>query len=85
MMFRVLIFYFFLFRTNSKKEHLDVNNFRHGYGIIFQKCYSESYLILALFKVLSQKLQYTLTTAFERHYAVEDFKDMEHTCSFFLG
>ena len=31
-------FYFllFLFRSNDKKEHLDKNDFRHGYGNYFK-------------------------------------------------
>ena len=32
--FRISIF-IFLFRTNGKKEHLDENDFRHGYGNYF--------------------------------------------------
>ena len=39
-----------------------------------------------MFKVLSQHLRGTLTTAFERLPAVEDFTEMDHhTCEFFLG
>ena len=34
-----------------------------------------------MFKVLSQQLQGTLTTAFDRHLAMEDFTDMDqHRC-----
>ena len=40
-------------------------------------CCSESYLILAMFKVLSQRLLGTLTTAFEIYFTVEDFTDMD--------
>ena len=65
---------FFLFRTHGKKEHLDENE-------VFWKCYYESYLISAMFKVLYQHLQGKLTTAFERHLEVEDFIAMDqHTC-----
>ena len=32
---RIFIF-IFLFRTNRKKEHLDGNNFRDGYGNYFE-------------------------------------------------
>ena len=35
MIFRV--FFLFLFRTNGKKEHLDENDFRHGFGNYFQR------------------------------------------------
>ena len=35
MVFRIFIF-IFLFRTNGKKEHLDENDFRHGYGNYFE-------------------------------------------------
>ena len=35
MVFCVFIVYF-LFRNNGKKEHLDENNFRHGYGNYFK-------------------------------------------------
>ena len=44
-------------------------------------CYSESYLLSSpTLKVISQQLRGTLTTAFERHFADEDFTDMdEHT------
>ena len=39
------------------------------------------YLITAIFRVLSQQLQGTLTTAFERHLTIEDFMDMDqHKC-----
>ena len=34
-----------------------------------------------MFRVLSQQLQRTLTTAFERHLTTEDFTDMDqHRC-----
>ena len=29
-------FFFFLFRSNGKNEHLDENDFRHGYGNYFK-------------------------------------------------
>ena len=35
------------------------------------------YLITAMFKVLSQQLQGTLTMAHERHPPVDDFTDMD--------
>ena len=38
-------------------------------------------LITAMFKVLSQQLQGTLTMEFERHLTIEDFTDMDqHRC-----
>ena len=83
--FRVFIF-IFLFKTTGKKKHLDEDDFCPFYGNFFGKCRSESYLIITLFKVLSQQLWTTLTTAFERHFKMEDFTEMDHhTCSFFVG
>ena len=38
---------------------------------------SESYLILAMFKVPFQQLRGTLTTAFQRYSTVAYFKDMD--------
>ena len=38
---------------------------------------NRSYLITAMFKVLSQQLRGTLTT-FERQLTIEDFTDMDH-------
>ena len=35
MVFRIFIFTF-LFRSNGKKEHLDENDFRNGYGNYFE-------------------------------------------------
>ena len=57
-------FYFLLFTTNGKKGHLDENDFRYCYGNFFLKSHSESYLITAIFRVPSQQLQGTFTTAF---------------------
>ena len=37
-----------------------------------------------MFKVLSQQLQGTLTTAFERYFKVEDFTDMDQHFRFNL-
>ena len=53
-----------LFRTNGKKGHLDENRFRRCYGNFFWKWHSESYLITAMFRVPSQQLRGTWTTAF---------------------
>ena len=39
------------------------------------------YLTTAMLKVLSEQLQGTMTTAFERHFTTEDFMDMDqHKC-----
>ena len=39
------------------------------------------YLTTAMLKVFSQQLQGTMTTAFERHFTIEDFMDMDqHKC-----
>ena len=60
------VFSFFLFRNNGVREQLDENEKK----VLFQK-----------FKVLSQQLRGTSTTAFERHLTTEDFKDMDqHRC-----
>ena len=51
MVFRILVL-FFLFRINGKKEHLDENDFRHGYG----NCFESSVLKVTwhqMFQVLS--------------------------------
>ena len=45
--------------------------------IFLSKASSRKYLITAMFKVLSQQLRGTLTTAFERHLNTEDFTDMD--------
>ena len=55
---------------------MDENNLRHYYGNFFFES-----TITAMFKVLSQQLQGTLTTAFERHFTIEGFMDMnQHKC-----
>ena len=36
--------YYFLFRTNGKKGHLDDNGFRHCYGNFFRKLLNHSYV-----------------------------------------
>ena len=78
--FRVFIF-IFLFKTTGKKKHLDEGDFCSFYGNFFGKCLPESYLIIDLFIVLSHQLWTTLTTAFERHFKMEDFTEMDHrTC-----
>ena len=57
--------FIFLFRANGKKGHLDEHNFRHCYGSFFLKIrHSESYVITTMFKVPSQQIRGTLTTAF---------------------
>ena len=45
---------------------------------IFWKVPFRNYLITANFKVLSQELRGTLTTAFERQLTVENLTDMDH-------
>ena len=51
------------------REQLDQNDFRHCYGITFESP-TLKLLDQAMFKVLSQQLQDTLTTAFETvHYS----------------
>ena len=62
MMFCVSIFMFCLEPTVI--EQLDENDFRHCYGILFESTVLKL-LDQAMFKVLSQQLQDTLTTVFE--------------------
>ena len=51
------------------------------YGNFFPKVSFRKYLITAMFKVLYQQLQGTLTTAFEGHLATEDFTGIDqHRC-----
>ena len=72
----IMYFSFFLFRYNVLREQLDENNFRRCYGNFFSKASFRKHLITAVFGVLSQQLQGTLTTVFERHLMIEDFTDM---------
>ena len=60
MVFCVSIFIFRLEQT--VREQLDENDFRHCYGIFFESTILKL-LDQATFKVLSQQLQDTLTTA----------------------
>ena len=47
----------------------------------FPKVSFREYLITAMFKILPQRLRGTLTTALERHLAIEDFTEMDqHRC-----
>ena len=62
MMFCVSIFIFCLEPTVI--EQLDENDFRHCYGILSESTVLKL-LDQAMFKVLSQQLQDTLTTVFE--------------------
>ena len=62
MIFCVSIFNFCLEPT--VREQLDENDFCHYYGIFFESTIAKL-LITAMFKVLPQQLQGTLTTAFE--------------------
>ena len=49
--------------------------------IFLWKVSFQKYLITAMFKVLSQQLQGTLTMEFEKHLTIEDFTDMDqHKC-----
>ena len=56
--------YYFCLEPTGKIGHLDENDLRHCYGNFFRKWHSESYLITAMFKVRSQQLRGTWTTAF---------------------
>ena len=47
----------------------------------FCKCRCDSYLIIAMFKALSQKLRGTFTTTFDRHFTDEDILEIDQrTC-----
>ena len=83
MVFRVFIFYFFCLEAMVKKN-TSMRTISITVMMIFQKCWSESYLISAMFKVLPQQLRGTLTTAFERYFTVEDLRTWIniHTNSF---
>ena len=72
----------FLFRNNGIREQLYANGFRRSYGnFFFSKVSFLKYLITAMFKILSQQLRGTLTTAFEINLTTEDFTDMDqHRC-----
>ena len=48
---------FFFVYSNGKKEHLDENNFRRSYGNFFETTILRSYLISAMFKVLSLQVR----------------------------
>ena len=65
MIFCVSIFTFCL--EPIIREELDENYFRHYYGIFFESIIPKL-LVTAKFKVLSQQLKDTLTTAFEAIY-----------------
>ena len=76
--FSAFIFIFCLEQT--LREQIDENDFRHYYGN-FSKALFCNYLIRAMFKILSQQLRDTLTTAFERHLTHENFRDTDqHRC-----
>ena len=69
--------HYFLFRNNFIRGQLDQNDLRRCFGNFFSKVSFCKYLITAMLKVLSEQLQDTLTTAFERHPPIEDFTDMD--------
>ena len=57
------------------REQVGQNNFRRCY-VFFPRVSFRKYFITTMFKVLYQQLQSTLTTAFERHLATENFMDV---------
>ena len=59
------MFFIFLFGSNDKKEHLDKNDFCHGYNNYFKS---------AVLKVTC--FQGTLTSIFQRYFTVEHFTVM---------
>ena len=83
--------FYFLFRNNSKRKRVNEYDICHCYGNFFWKVSFQKYLITAMFSSLlcsqlfSQLSSFptirtgrTLTTAFERHLAIEDFTEMDH-------
>ena len=64
MAFHVFIFILFFCRTNDHKRHMDENNVRDCYRSFFKSTIPK---ITAIFKVFSEQLCGTLTTAFEIH------------------
>ena len=75
MVFRVFVFIFCL-ETTLMREQLDETDLRRCYGNFFSKASFRTYLITAMFKVLSQQLRGTLITACERYPTIEDITDM---------
>ena len=70
--------FYFLFRSNGKREQVNENDYRRYYGnFFFLKVSFQKYLITVIFKILSQQLRRTLTVAFERQLTIEDFTDMD--------
>ena len=84
MVFCVSIFSFCKETTVIERKQWDGNDFcrcYRCYGNIFSKVSFRKYLVTAMFKVLSQQLRGTLTTTFEKHFTIEDFKDVDqHRC-----
>ena len=79
MVFRVFILIFCL-ETLQENKWIRTTSFAIMV-ISFSKVSFRKYLITAMFKVLPQQLRGTLTTAFERHLAIEDFTEMDqHRC-----
>ena len=83
--YSVFSFLIFLSQTNDKKGHLDENNFTIVM-VIFLKCHSESYLIIAILKFVLNIYEPHWQEHFERHLKVEDFINMDQdTCNSFLS
>ena len=62
--------FYFLFRNSVKREQLDEKEFCRCYGNLFSQVSFWKY------KVLCRRLRDALKTAFEGHFTVEDFPDM---------
>ena len=60
--------FFILFLEPTVREQLNENDFRHCYGFFFCESIILKLLYQARFKVFSQQLQDTSTTAFETIY-----------------
>ena len=78
MVLRVFIFIFCL-ETTVIKKRFDENNFCRCYDIFLSEVSFRKYAVML--KVFSQQLRGTLTTAFERHLAIEDCTGIDqHRC-----
>ena len=63
MVLRVFIFFFFCLEPALRKDTW-IRMTCVTVMVIFRKCHSKSYLITAMFRVPSQQIRGTLTTAF---------------------
>ena len=75
---------FFLVRTNTRKEYLDENNFRHCYGNFFKGVILKVTWSQVRWKFLANIDQAYWQQRFESHPTVEDFTNIDQDiCLFF--